>query len=618
MLIQFEKRLKKFVIIISLLFFIIIIRYIFVITKYNFLKNDNSGLIYSSNKRGFIFDRDENLIAGNYKFKSIFIDPSNINLEKDKELFNILEDILSINKTELIKEIKEKSKSKFLWVKRFITEEEYRKILEKNVKKIFFKDEYKRFYPEGELFSSVIGFCNNYLQGLEGIEYYYNNLLYNSENKLYLTLDSNIQYYLYSILKKKFLEENPLWCGGIIQDASNGEILGIIKFPDYDPDIYFVYERNNLKNNLILDAFEPGSAFKVFTFSCLKENNLLNLNYKDYCPGFYKLTENIKIQDINQHGSIDLIKTFKYSCNYGTIKLAENLNKEVFFKFLQTLNFGSPTGIEFPGETKGILKTPKNWTKMTKAIINIGQEIGVSSIQMISAFSSIINGGNYYQPRLIKKIKYSGGGIKEEKPIILHNTVSKETSKFIYNLLKEGISYDSTGKEAYVNLEGVEIGGKTGTAQIADPKGGYYKDKNLASFIGYFSYKNKLYSIYIIFYDPKKNVYGGSVAAPVFRELVIKLKNYIDIKENTITIENKPENYINEFAYIKKVEEIYKNSNGKLPSFINLTLKEAIYLASLLKIKIKITGSGYVYFQNIEPGTPLSEVKTLIIKLKDE
>ncbi|MCX8058967.1 MAG: transpeptidase family protein [Spirochaetes bacterium] len=617
MLIQFEERLKKFILFILILFVIIFIRYFYIFSKYKFLKNENL-YITSITKRGLIFDRDGVLIAGNYKYKSVFIDPSNVNLEKDKQIISDLEDILSINKNNLIEEIKTKSKNRFLWIKRFLTEDEYNNLKEKKLKKVYFKDEYKRVYPQGELFSNVIGFCNIYLQGMEGIEYFANNILYNSENKIYSTIDSNIQFFLYSILKKRFEEEQPQWCGVIVQDALNGEILGAVKFPTYDPELYYLFNMEQIKNNLFIDSYEPGSAFKVFTFSCLFEYGLINLNFKDYCTGYYKLTENIKIQDLTEHGNIDLIKTFKYSCNYGTIKLAENLNKETFFKFLQTLNFGSITGIEFPGETKGILKTPKNWTKMTKAIINIGQEIGVSAIQMISAFSSIINGGNYFSPKLIKKIEYSGGGIKEEKPIVLHKTVSENTSEFIKKLLIEGISKDSTGREAFINLEGVQIGGKTGTAQIPDPKGGYFKDKNLASFLGFFNYKNRLYSIYIIFYDPKKNIYGGSVAAPVFKEIVIKLKNYIDIKENRVEIKKDIQSIIEEFSNYKKVEDIYLNSNGKLPSFVNLTLKEAIYLANLLKIKVKVFGSGFVYYQSIEPGEDLKNIKYLILKLKEE
>jgi|GEM_PF-1809036 cell division protein FtsI (penicillin-binding protein 3) len=621
MLIQFENRFKKFIIIIIILFLITIFRNIYILIKYDYLKNESINFT-DSIKRGSIYDRNGNLIAGIYKYKSVFIDPFNINQNELDRLLSILEETLSINKNELKNEILTKKKSRFLWVKRFISEDEYNKLKDKKTKNIFFKDEYKRYYINGKIYSNFLGFCNNYLKGIEGLEYQFDKILYNSENNIYLTIDSNIQLIVYNILNEHFLKETPLWCSAIIQDATNGDILSFVKFPSYDPELYYLYEQSTIKNNPLSDSFEPGSAFKVFTFSCLKELNKLDLNFHDYCNGYYELTKNIKIQDLKPHGYIDIIKTFKYSCNYGTIKLAENLSKTEFFQFLQSLNFGALTGIELPGESKGILKTPKEWTKMSKAIINIGQEITVNAIQMISAFSSIINGGNYYQPKIINKIDYEGGGKKNNTPIVLHNPISKETSNFILNLLKEGISDDSTGKEANPKIETVLVGGKTGTAQIPNPKGGYYKDKNLASFIGYFIYKNKIYSIYIVFYDPKTNVYGGQVAAPIFKEIVLKLKNYFDINSNILIlkdfkIDDKTISELINNNYIK-LNNIYKNSNGKLPSFIGLNLKEAIYLANLLKIKLKIYGSGYVYFQDIEPGKNLSEIKVLTLKLKEE
>lgn len=614
MLVQFEKRFKIIGILLLFFFFLLIIRYLFLLINYKDKLNFNIN-ISQYNERGYIYDSNNQILAANYILYSIFVDPSMIT--KVNYYSKTLGKILNIPSNKIETLINQNKNKKFLWIKRFINKNTLEQILKLKLKGIYYIKEYKREYPYKEITAPFLGYVNSFQKGLDGLEYELNDILLTKKsfdadsiqrNDIYLTINSYFQYILYEELNKVYSEESPEWVTGIIQDAKTSEILAMVKLPTFDPLKYSKYPYKIKKNTPVTDIYEPGSTFKLFITASLLDSKSIDINFHTYCSGEYNVTPNIVIHDIEKHGYIDLPGIIKHSCNVGMIKAAENIDKYTLYKYLQYFGFGTKTGIMLPGEAEGILKKPKYWTKMTKAIINIGQEIGVTSIQMINAFSSLINGGIYYEPMIIKKISYGSKKEKTFKPLKIRTTISQETSNMLIKLLENAVTHGSTGKLA--KIDGVTMGGKTGTAQIPSPDGGYYKNKSLASFIGFIKIGEKLLSIYIVVKDPKVHKFGGTVAAPAFKNVGEKIVNYYKI------------NNIKAFTtQIKIPDNLFVNANKRiinkdqLPDFKGLTLKEVLYIAGKLGIKVKLSGSGFVYYQSFPPGTKISNIKVLEIKL---
>lgn len=614
MLVQYEKRFKIIGILLLMMFSLLIVRYVYLLINYKDKLNFNINISHY-NERGYIYDSNSQILAANYILYSIFVDPSVIT--KVDYYSNTLGKILSYS-SDKIKNLIEKNKNKkFLWIKRFVDKRVVDEILKMKLKGVYYVKEYKREYPYSEVTAPILGYVNTYQQGLDGLEYELNDILLtdktfdteiNGRNDIYLTINSYFQFILYEELKKIYKNESPEWITGIIQNAKNSKILAIVKLPSYNPEEYYKYPYKVKKITPVTDIFEPGSTFKIFITAALLDSGSIDTNFRTYCNGEYNVTENIVIHDIERHGYIDLAGIIKHSCNVGMIKAAEHIDKYTLYKYLKYFGFGTKTGIMLPGEAEGILKKPKYWTKMTKAIINIGQEVGVTAIQMINAFSSLINGGLYYEPKIIKKIVYSGRRERELKSLKIRRTISEETSKKILDILENAVTPGSTGRLA--KIDGVVMGGKTGTAQIPSPQGGYYKDKSLASFIGFIKIQDNLLSIYIVVKDPKIHKFGGSVAAPAFKNVGEKIINYYKIN-NIKAFDTK----------ISIPDNIFINANKRIvnnkliPDFKGLTLKEVLYLAGKLGIKVKIRGSGFVTYQSYPPGTKISDIEVLEIRL---
>ncbi len=615
MLVQYEKRFAFIKIFLLILFVLVSIRLIYVSFKYRYL-SEQKNIINITKPRGVIKDSSGGIIASNYYRYSVFMDPSIVT--QPEYYAKKFQEILNIDKIVFLSNYEKYRKKRFMWVKRFIDKNTYTKIKTENLKGVYFKTEFERIYPNGDMISPLVGYVNDYQKGMEGIEYQFDSILLPKvdnymekieKSSISLTIDKYLQYILTSELGESFEQENPKWCGGIIQDAKNGEILALSKLPSYNPKDYREYNYSIRKNNLITDNYEPGSTFKLFVAAALLDSNSISLDYSTYCDKYYNVTKNIKINDLKEHGYLTFPQIIKHSSNVGMIKSAESINKYDLFKYLQAFGFGTKTGFLFPGEAEGILKKPENWTKMTKSIINIGQEIGVSALQMISGFSSLINGGKYYEPKIVKDIHFISGQYKKYNSRFIRNTISENVSKTMRNLLQLSVTNGGTGEQA--KIEGIECGGKTGTAQIPSPSGGYYEEKNLTSFIGYINYKGRLLSIYLVFYDPKQKKYGGDTAAPLFKRIGEKIVNYIDItnlkvnKVDSNNIDNKTYKRAND-----RIKEI-----GIIPDFEGLTLKEAIYLTSKLGLRIKIRGSGFVKYQSLEVGTEYNKGEVIEIKL---
>lgn len=504
----------------------------------------------SIGKRGTIYDTHLAEMAVSINITSIAAYPPRI--DDVRATAKSLAKILKIDLKALQRKLS--SKKKFIWVKRRAAPKETLAVRNLNIAGIAFIPEHKRFYPNKTLAAQVLGFTNIDDNGLEGIEFYYDNylqgasgsftiitdalgrsfeaednqLLNYSGNNLILTLDRTIQYIAEKTLEEtvnKFAARSGIV---IVMVPETGALLAVAHYPFFNPNAFSGFSREDWRNRSITDPFEPGSTMKIFSAAAALESGSSTPNSIFYCEnGAYKIGKDV-VHDIHSYGWLTLPQIIKFSSNIGAVKLSEITGPEALYKILKDFGFGTKTGIDSPGETTGSLAHYKRWAKIDTGTIAFGQGISVSALQLITAVSAIANGGILMKPYIVQAITDQNGGLVETfGPKVIRRAVSSTTARTIARIMRTVIAKGGTGVHAA--LEGYSAGGKTGTAQKIDEKGEYTKGKYMASFVGFAPAEKPEVAILIIVDEPSKEHYGGIVAAPAFRKIANKTLNYLNI-----------------------------------------------------------------------------------------
>lgn len=496
--------------------------------------------------RGGIYDRLGREMALSVQVPSAYIVPKRS--EDPRAILNSFSRIPWINK-KLMKDAFSENKG-FVWVKRMLNPRQRYSLEGLGIKEIRFVEESERFYPHSELGGQILGFVGTEEKGLEGLEFYFDGFLSGRRDtfpqghlspgrddyyydiavgyNLFLTIDLVIQYLAEDALRKGCKQVNAEHGLVLIMDTYTGQILAMANWPGYNPNRFFDYPEKFWRNRCVTDMYEPGSIFKVFWAAALLEEELASSNDIVYCEQGSMNIAGKKIRDYKKFGWLSLKQVIESSSNIGAIKLAQKLGADKFYQYIDMFGFGKKTGIEFPGEARGILRHPDNWSQLSLASISIGQEISVTPIQMITAFSALVNGGRLMKPVILKEVRDSKGDIRLERaPAMIRQVISEQTSRRIKSILR-GVVDRGTGQKAYI--PGYCIGGKTGTAQLLDKcKAGYSHEDFLASFIGFFPDFNARLAMLVMVYKPQDVVWGGEVAAPIFGEVAQKVIRYLNI-----------------------------------------------------------------------------------------
>lgn len=494
-------------------------------------------------KRGNIFDRKKRLLATTITTYSIFADPSLI--FSPKRSADLLSKELNLPQDLIYKKIKDNKDKKFIWIKRKVFWQEWEKIKNLKLKGIGSLKEEKRFYPQGDLASHILGRVDIDNRGLEGVELVYDEFLKGKTGwvkvfkdstfkeviftprvitpqqgkDIILTLDSQIQYWTEKFLAETVKRFEAKGGSVIVMDAFTGEIIALANYPDFNPNQRGL---ENIINRAISDIFEPGSVFKVVILLAALEENKFSEEDKIFCEkGKFRIPGSI-LHDWKPYGELNFKEVFKKSSNIGVSKIATSLGEEVIYRYIKKLGFGEKTGIDLPGEAKGIVKSLNKWSKTSSYIIPIGQEIAVSLLQLVRAFAVIVNGGYLVKPHVLKSIYFEGG--KKDFVLLRKKVIFSHTCERAKEILFEVVK-DGTGKLAYI--EGVKIAGKTGTAQKFDVKlGRYSPTKYRATFVGFIDEIEFPFVIGVTIDEPKKHHFGGVVAAPLFKKIVECILNY--------------------------------------------------------------------------------------------
>ena len=517
-------------------------------------KKQHNQLVELEPRRGAIYDCNLKAQAFNMSMDSLYAVP---NVIKNKEaMVNQLQPILGTERNYLSDRLNRKKS--FIWLARKLTPEKSEAIKNLNLKGLGFLKETKRIYPNSYLASHIIGFSGMDNIGLEGIERDFNKYLKGTAGwaiflrdarqkkldiwekmvlpvdgmDLVLTIDEVIQYIAERELDKAFKTYHAKGASIIVMDPHTGRILAMASRPSYDLNDYSSANKDSMRNRSICDLFEPGSVFKIVTASAALEEKKVTEEDKFFCEnGAYRVGGRI-LHDHRSHGVLTFRQVIEESSNIGTVKVAQLLGADTVYQYLRAFGFGSKLGIDLSGEISGMIKQPRAWSKTSISAIPIGQEVGVTALQLASAISVIANGGQLMKPYIIDSVRDKDGRIiKQNKPVLIRKVISVDTAMRIKKILTGAVE-EGTGKMAKVS--GFSAAGKTGTAQKLEPNGAYSHSKFVASFIGFAPAEDPLLAIVVTVDEPHPYYFGGVVAAPVFQKVAGDAIRYI--KGNEIPI----------------------------------------------------------------------------------
>ena len=580
--------------------------------------------------RGNIIDKNNNIIVTNLPTLSIIIIPYQV---KDKELTSkTLARLLNANEKEMFNKINKKtSMVKLNKEGRKISDELALKIEKENLDGVYIVQDSLRYYPYNTLLSQSLGFVGIDNQGLAGIENYYDSVLKGQNGSLdilvdakgglfgnylneinapsqgltiRLTINLELQKVLERELYNNYLLYNPESIYGICMDPNNGEVLAISSYPTFNPNKYQEYNQEIYNRNLpIWKSYEPGSTFKVFSFAAGLDKNLFNMYNDTYYDKGYEIVggQRIKSWKKGGHGLQTYLEVLQNSSNPGFVSIARKLGKDNLFNYINNFGFNKKTNIDLPGETKGLFFKYENFNELEQATSSFGQGISVSMIQVAAAFSSVINGGNLYEPYIVKDIinPKTNEILVTKEPKIKNITLKKDTSELMKIALESVVAKGSGGR-AFIN--NYRVGGKTGTSQIVGENGAYLDNEYILSFIGAIPMNDPKLVTYICVEKPKNCIqYGGTIAAPIVKNVFLDAINILNIE--------KQENQI------EKVKSYYDSNLTLVPSFIGLE-KKKINKGSF---NIIFYGEGkYIIDQLPKPNELVENNATIMLMLGDK
>ena len=533
-------------------------------------KNQQLGAIETSPTRGQVLDRQGRELARSVDTESFFADPREV--RNVDETVRRISSITGQRREELASRLQDAtdSKKKFIWLIRRLDLSTAARLDAMNLDGIYSRKEAKRFYPNDMLAAHVLGFVGTDEIGLSGVEQYYNEKIRGEGGKLYLerdgsrerrafdsyevqphpgqtvvlTVDQTIQYRTEQALFAAVERAHAKSGTAIVMDPQTGEVLALANAPAFDPNQPAQDGSDDRANGALQNIYEPGSTFKIVAYSAAIEKNLVTPAEKIDCQMGQITVAGRLIHDGHPYGVLTVADALAKSSNVAAIKLGLLVGNEGMYDFAKRLGFGSRTGIDLPGESPGILRSLNRWQSSSIGSIAMGQEVGVTALQMATAYAALANGGALVKPHVVRELRSPDGNILFQTKIESRPALKTSTASSLRGML-EGVTLRGTAKKAQV--EGYSAAGKTGTAQKIDPKTHTYSStKFIGSFVGFAPVNNPTVVIIVVIDEPQGAYHGGDVAAPVFREIAEQILPELNV---TPDIELKPGSEVIAQAY---------------------------------------------------------------------
>ncbi|HMK35553.1 MAG TPA: penicillin-binding protein [Desulfomonilaceae bacterium] len=600
-------------------------------------------VIHLESRRGAILDRSGEQLAVSLEVNSIYAKPRKVVDKKDTA--RTLAEILEMDEKEILKKLDEDKT--FVWIQRRVSPLVAEKVKKSELQGVIIGTEYQRFYPLKSLAAHAVGFAGLDSSGLEGLE-----LLYDQDLKvdpipvtaqrdalgrpvmftaigqdpkrrdLHLTLDRNIQYVAERELEEAIHRSRAKDGVVVVLNLDSGEILAMAVRPTYNLNVFHKASAEARRNRSVSDTFEPGSTFKVFLAAAALDLARIGPNEMFDCQnGLYKYN-GAEIHDVVPHKMLSFDEVIIDSSNIGAVKISEKLKKSEFYRVLSGFGFGSATGVDLPGERPGLLPPPGKWSVLTKGNIAFGQGISVNAVQLTAAFAAAVNGGILYKPRLMNSITNAlGETIRVNQPAEIRRVIKESTSEKIVEILRSVVAR-GTGKSAAI--PGVDVIGKTGTAQKPDPAGGYSQDRYVASFIGaLMSIKPRL-AIFVLIDEPAGKIRtGGKTAAPVFRKIgegILALCGSKPVEQDLIMASACPASKKTGVAAHRNITVRRGPRQGEwiVPDLKGLDMRQVMEVCGKIKCDATFQGMGHAVGQEPKPGNVLKEGAPLTVSFEGQ
>jgi len=600
---------------VAVFFVVVVLRLFYVqVLQYQFLQGQ--GLkqrlrpIPVDAKRGTIYDRNGYVLATTISASSVYAIP--VEITEPEKTAQLLAEVLDLDYDFVLKRVTANSAAE--WIKKRVTDAEVTLVRSLDLPGIGIVENPVRYYPDGTIAPQVLGIVGIDNQGLEGIEFQYDAILRGRPGAvlverdsmgreiphgvhtyvkpvdgydIYLTIDRNIQLMAQREIARVTQETGSKQGLILVMDPGTGEILATAIYPSFDAANYADYPDKYRRNVAITDNYEPGSTFKAVTAAAALDAGITTLQTRYFDPGFIRVSGwTIKCWHSAGHGSQNFIETLENSCNpvYARLgmELAELKEGRGFYEYIRDFGFGEPLGVDFPGEAVGILYPPSpDVPAVTWANIGFGQSISVTPLQLLNAMNAIANGGNLMRPYYVMRIVDKDGNVIEERePEVIRQPVSREAAEQAALMLRSTVA---NGTASGADIPGYRVGGKTGTAQVAEG-GVYSRSKVIASFFGIAPMDDPQFAALIVLWEPTGAYYGGVIAAPAFGIFALPMLRYLNVEQ--------------------RLEDNGEERTVQVPKVVGLPLAEAERLITQQGLTYGIMGTGPV----VTYQTPLPNV----------
>ena len=615
-------------------------------------RRQHQQMIEIGGERGAILDRNGRDLAISVATSSLFAHPPRV--QDPARAARALSAAIDVPESKILEKLR--SDSPFVWLKRRLDPRAARAVEALPLpigpgKPFGLESEAKRFYPQGSLAAQVVGFANIDQVGLEGIEQAFNETL-RSDTTAYLavrdgrggmvlrlarppsklsedvvvTLDLGLQHVVERELERTFVESGARAAAAILIDPATGQILALANRPTADPNRFGEATTEGKRNRAVVDMYEPGSTFKVVTAAAALDLGTVTPERPFDCQNGAIQVASARIRDHHPYGVLSVREILEKSSNVGIIKVGRTIPPARFDEYVRRFGFGKRTGLELPGEQRGMFTPLERWSALTPASMAMGQEIAVTALQTASAIATVANDGVRVPPRIVLGTRDAEGAFHPAPAPEPVRVISIETARTLRGIL-EGVVARGTGQRAAV--PGYRIAGKTGTAQKVDPHGGYSHTQFMASFVGFGPADAPRIAGIVLLDSPSLGgYYGGQVAAPAFGRIFADALAYLRVAPDTCPPAAEeapsPDRLVAEARSSKPAagdaeEEAPRvpiaTAPGQVPDVLELSLREAVAALAAHGYRARVEGQGTVLAQAPPPGTPLAPGRLCSLRL---
>lgn len=586
-------------------------------------------------RRGAIVDHRGEPLALSVPAESLFVHPKKLPPDVTKQA-SAIATALHVPLPQIQATLR--SQEPFLWLKRRATLQEGGQVRALGIPGIESLEAERRFYPQGALAAPVLGFTDVDAQGIAGIEQAYDQHLREEPTKLIgerdgfgrmlfvhedpvrpeplnvrLTLDIRLQYLAEQELTQAVKATGANGGVVVILDPQTFAVLSLAQVPTFNPNTPAAVRPEARRNRIISDPYEPGSTLKTLLVAAALDAKRVHPGEKIFCEyGKYPVGKFI-INDHHPYGSLSFTEVLQHSSNIGMAKVGERLGKETYAAYLRAFGLGRSTGVGLPGESAGLLPSSDSWSRINLVTASFGQGLAVTPLQLACAYAAIANDGVLMRPYIVREVMNAEGKVVEAYgPQRLWQAVRSDTARRVLEMMEKVVAKEGTGWRA--QIDGFRVAGKTGTSQKPDPRGGYSPHARIASFVGIVPADRPRLVVLVTLDEPKTAVYGGEIAAPVFKTIAQQALSYLGIegdrsqvREPTVTPLSANEG---ERAGQPRLQRIADAPIGDLAeashtpvvdgaNFLGMSLREAVLTAQRNDWQITTRGSGYVIKQTV-------------------